>query len=367
MGRWAVRYNAPMRPFHADSFWNTPIPARAPVHPASPGWIDMLAWRTGGVGVHLNLHRWTIPVVAAPAGTPLQPVARRIDRWSETTGFMAASRPRLDADHPRGHTPAFSCGVPIPAQARPDPAQDGHLVVVSPERGLAWDMWAATCDGQGRWASCTGITYRLDGMGVFDRGQVPVGEGESVHLYGPGRASGVPLLAGLISHHEVLDGRIAHRLAFATDCSGWRRYCFPALWTDGFMPGGIPQGSLLQLDPALDLDRIRLSPAARVVARALQEYGAVLVDVATGCTLYGEGLWHDPVRSWTGLLDEDELRAIPFSCWRVLAGAPEQDGGLNPMYHNGHRPLFRGALAAAGLPEPHCDWAPESELQEVQP
>lgn len=347
--------------FAADSFWNTPIPADAALHPQSERWCGLLAQRCGGAGVHINLHAWTIPVVEAEAGTPMVRVERRIQRWSETTGFIAASRHRLrEPGHPLGHAPGFA-GAPIPAHARPDPAMDGHLLVVDRAAGMAYDMWAAERGADGGWSACTGISYPIAGSGVFDRATVAVGEGESVHLYGPGRASGVPLLAGLIRHHEVLAGRIAHRLAFATDCSAWRRHAFPALWTDGWLPGGIPQGSVLQLDPGLDLRAFALGPAELTVARALQEFGAVLVDVATGCTLYGEGLWHRAGAGWRGLLDEDGLRRIPFTAWRVLALHPERDGGLNPLYHNGHRPWFRRALAATGTPAPACDWTPEHD------
>ena len=47
------------------------------------------------------------------------------------------------------------------------------------------------------------------------------------------------------------------------------------------------QGQVLQLDPALDLDAFGLTPAARCIARALQEFGAVAVDGAHGNVIVG--------------------------------------------------------------------------------
>jgi hypothetical protein len=44
----------------------------------------------------------------------------------------------------------------------------------------------------------------------------------------------------------------------------------------------------------------------------------VNVDGARGNVLYAEGIEHDPDRSWTGLLDKDDLRCIPLEHYRIL-------------------------------------------------
>jgi hypothetical protein len=171
------------------------------------------------------------------------------------------------------------------------------------------------------------MTYPLDGSGVFEDGEFPVGDGESIHLYGPGRAAGVPIIGGLFMREEVLAGRIEHKLALATGCNAYQEYVFPATWTDGFTEGGLPEGCVIQLDPSLDLDSIELSDGARVVARALQEYGAVNVDVAGGTVVYGEGLYGEGEGSWKGILDGEDLRGIDIRHYRVLKIPQVKKGG----------------------------------------
>ena len=45
-------------------------------------------------------------------------------------------------------------------------------------------------------------------------------------------------------------------------------------------PDRLPEGTLLQLDPALDLGKLKLKPGEQVVATALQRYGGYIMDVA---------------------------------------------------------------------------------------
>ena len=55
----------------------------------------------------------------------------------------------------------------------------------------------------------------------------------------------------------------------------------PALKTDGNSSRSdcLPAGARLQLDPAIDLRKIKgLSPAERTVARAMQRYGGYVID-----------------------------------------------------------------------------------------
>jgi len=157
-------------------------------------------------------------------------------------------------------------------------------------------------------------------------------------------------VAGLIMHDEMEAGWIPHKLAYACECPALGEYVRPpALWTDGWLPGGLPEGSVLQLDPALDLAAFDLSRGALVVARALQEFGAVLVDFSGGVTLYGEYLPASSGRSWAGLLEEEDLRCIGFEHFRVLRMGMRQRGGSHPRHHGIMRPKFEAfeAMQAA--------------------
>ena len=158
-------------------------------------------------------------------------------------------------------------------------------------------------------------------------------DGESIHFHGPSRAAGVPAIAGLIMHQEVLEGEIRHKLAYATPCNALKEFVFPATWTDGHREGGLPEGALIQLDPALEPADFGLSPAGAAIFRALQEYGMVNVDNAGGNTLYGEGLYASTDRSWEGLLEEGEMKKVPLEHYRVLK--------LGPVTHMGDSPRPR--------------------------
>ncbi len=179
-------------------------------------------------------------------------------------------------------------------------------------------MWRAEKLDDGPWQSSTGMHYSIDGPGVFRTSDFDVENGDAIHYHGPGRASGVPIIAGLAMHYETTSGRIEHKLSFAARYNGYQRFTFPATWTDGRYVDGLPEGAVVQLDPDLDLDRFDLSEAARVICRALQEYGMVNVDGAGGTPIYVEGLYGHREPSWDGVLDEKELQQIPVQCLRVL-------------------------------------------------
>lgn len=337
-----------MKRFFSDtSFWNQPLPAQAEVHPLSGRYLAVTREATTAPGVHINLHEWTVPIYRVEPGTGRQVVGRRLkEDWQGKT-FAANSAHNPAAVARGGHHPDFEAGVPIPPHATADVQEDAHMAILDESNGMAWDMWGAHKRADGTWASCTGVRYALDGSGVFNPEDFPADNGESIHPHGPSRATGVPAIAGLILHDEILAGRIAHKLLYACLSSGLLAHYFPpTIWTDGGTPGGPPGGCVLQLDPTLDLSRFDLLPAARTVAKALQEFGAVLVDYAGGITLGGEGLWNDPAgRTWRGLLEEESLFALGFDHFRFLAPGPLGqtlvEKGMVPLPHWGITEQYR--------------------------
>jgi hypothetical protein len=108
-------------------------------------------------------------------------------------------------------------------------------------------------------------------LGAFDPKSFAVRDGESIHFHGPGRAAGVPVVAGLVLYEEAMAGESRHELA--TPFNAYQEFVPPATWTDGVVPGGIPEGAVLQIDPALDLSRFDLTPQERAVAVAAPRYG----------------------------------------------------------------------------------------------
>jgi hypothetical protein len=302
--------------FSDDSFWNQPIPANAEVDPRTDRWIKLLETEPTGTNFTINSQQWTIPVYEVDRTTPLVKVgllalsAQDQIHWHTDRGFF-------------GHGQGFDL-VPLPTTATPDPQLDSHLAVVDWQRKLVWDMWALSRNADGTRKSATGMVYAADGPGVFSTPELGVKDGESVHFHGPSRAAGVPAVAGLIMYDEVLAGEIRHKIAAASRFCAYKEFVFPAAWTDGFTEGGIPEGTLIQLDPNLDLSQLTLTREERIICVALQRYGMVLVDIAEGQPIYAEGLWGHPGKSWQGKIPHGTggISTIPYRHFRMLKTGP---------------------------------------------
>jgi len=321
------------RLFSESSFWNTPIGPDVELDPGSDHFIELLSGEPNGP-FGINLYRYTIPVYEVDSSVPRRAVARRIHAEEDLRARKSAW---VGVGDRFNHCPEFDAGgVPVPEAAAPDPDGDAHLAIVSWDEMLAWDMWGARRLEDGSLAANTGMVYSLDGDGVFRTEQFGIADGESIHFYGPSRAAGVPAVAGLIMHDEVAEGEIRHKLACATRFNAFKEFVYPACWTDGHCDGGLPEGAVIQLDPDLDIDAFDLLPGERAVAKALQRYGMVDVDNAGGNTLYAEGLWAKPGRSWDGLLSPLGLMRIPIDHYRVLKLGPVVRMGMDRRSGVGH-------------------------------
>lgn len=343
--------------FAPGSFWNTPLPADARKDSQSDRWCGLLAASHDhdparvGCGLHINLRTWTIPVFYADEGTAKVRLRPKMPECRYSQGHWLATRPYVHPGHPLGLHSSVAEGVPIPPGACHDGEADAHMVVVAPHENRIYDLWQCQPEDGGAWATNAAISYPLDGPGQFTAETITgIHDHESVHFYGPCRAAGVPAIAGLIRRDEVLAGEIRHKLAFACDVAALREFVSPAIWTDGWLPGGLPEGCVMQLDPQLDLDAFPLAPAARLVAKALQVYGAVLVDVAGGTTLYGEWLGAPDTSRWNGLLGESDLFCVPFQHYRILEVGEIHRAGSHPVYHHGMSSHYYDYLRRHGKP-----------------
>lgn len=315
--------------FSDSSFWNQLIPADAKTDVRSEQWIGLLKQDKSGENFGLNVGQYTIPVYEVDSLTPVYEVSERLMtiKDQQVIGFGGGWFEPGEVFH---HAPGFGQQVPIPDKATPDPESDAHFSVVDYHQRMAWDMWGAKKDGSG-WSSFTGIQYSLDGSGTFHDRQFELQDDESVHAYGPGRASGVPIIAGTIMYDEVMAGEIHHKLSCAVRYAALKAFVYPAIWTDGVFEGGLPEGAVIRLDPDLDLSQFDLLPGELVVAKAMQTYGMVIVDVSLGNVLYPEGLWEHPYKSWKGVLrgwdEPGGIKSIPLDHYQVLeVGEPIPKG-----------------------------------------
>jgi hypothetical protein len=297
--------------FAESSIWNQPIAKNAETDPQSDYYISLLKKDHSRQNFGININEYTIPIYEVDSSVPY---------------IKVGNHPRHNFHH---HPDFDSMGVPIPDDFKPSPGDDQHATIIDWDKMLAWDMFLVEKDSSGKWVSCTGIIVPLDGSGVLDKNDYPVQDDESIHKYGPSRAAGVPSFAGTIMYDEVVNGEINHRLSCALRFVALKEYVSPAIWTDGNFKGGIPEGSIIQLDPDLDLSEFNLLPGEISVARAMQKYGMIVVDFAAGNVLYAEGLWIYPEKTWEGLLRDWDggISSIPLDHYRVLKNNDIQIGG----------------------------------------
>jgi hypothetical protein len=293
---------AAWRPFNDASPWNTPIPKDAPVDPDSSALVDDLA-ASATLIPHLwiNIQQYSIPVFWADASTPRHDVSVTILAGQ---GF--------------GNGGPSTALVPIPDGAEPSAGTDRHLCIIDKQAHTEWGMWDTSNTPNG-WTCSVAATSDLSGTGVR-----PPKSSSATWYDSPGaRACGFPLVAGLITVDEIRQGRIDHALVIAYPHIRSHWFEPPASTaqgtTDQAIPTrGVPCGGHLQLDPTLDVNALPLSASGKIIARALQEYGAYVGDFAGAVTLYADAS-PDALAAWnSGLLNNDEFKSLDFKKFRVL-------------------------------------------------
>lgn len=233
--------------FAADSFWNQPVPPNVAVDPRSPGWVA--AVNASSNGISMNSREWTTTVYNAPPGTP-------------TTDILVTNTNRR-------------LSIPYLSSYRPTQDGDAHLAVIDDATGCLYEFQSFNAGGRSAIASAT---YRAH-------------TGSGGHTAGPKHAGGeFSYLAGMITPQDVQAGVIDHALRYAMPGNS-PNYVYPGTQSDGADLNGVPHGTRIQLDPALDLSRFGLTPFQLMVARALQVYGGFNADHSTVFTLYARSTY----------------------------------------------------------------------------
>lgn len=160
-------------------------------------------------------------------------------------------------------------GIHVPVDLKPDPSTDGSVSIYNVDTHEVVELWKARqVDGQ--WQACWGgrIARADTSRGTFG------------NYYGVS-ASGLSLWGLTIRQQELLDGRIDHVINLAIPLTKRNTISWPANRTDGNSAGTqLAIGQMLRLPASLDLSKLKLSPAARAVARAAQEYGVIISDTS---------------------------------------------------------------------------------------
>jgi hypothetical protein len=285
------------RAFAAESYWNRPLPRRAPIATHSHAMIQYL--------IRNNTPDY-ITLTGATSG----------GEWGMPIYWGASTDPKYDVRTNCGRSapPEFGA-VHIPAGARPDPTSDVEMTVYNRGSGKVFGLWRARFDAtQGTWTACGGAVYYLRSNGLAGA----LSQSDNRHNVGH---RGFPPPTFAIRLDEIKAGQIRHVLKIAVDetkCAN----VFPAVGdecgtNDRFAP---PEGTRIRIKPGVDLTRLGLSRAALVIARALQRYGAVIGDQTGGAV--GVKVENTVAEGrgdlWNGVLNTDSLSRIPLRFFQVI-------------------------------------------------
>lgn len=271
--------------FSSTSPWNLPIQANPALDPNSAAIASYLG---SEMKAYADLYEYGAPVWEASASDPLNSVACT-EPWG-TCGL--AQQP-----------------IPMPAETASAAGGDGSMVVIDWSSGYGYDFWRASRTSATSWTAAWGTRFSLDGNGTG----------------GGATGAGVPLLAGLPRLWEIEQGEIEHALAFVSDDTCASVYRYPASKTDGKSSSSdcIPEGARIQLDPSIDVDAIPgITPGEKIVAHALQRYGAYCKDSGGARLAFG---FEDPIdkpNPYPSLgfgWDYYDMPHIPWNRLRVLA------------------------------------------------
>lgn len=247
----------PTNHFSPTGPWNTKLPRNVPLAENSAAIVANLqedkdnnyqVWA-------FNTHTWSAPIYTVGRHTPRQ-------RWTFSDCLNLPELAPVIAD--------TLSAVPTPPNMLVSQGTDNEVAIYQPSTDTYWDFWRAEQDEEGNWSACWGgkITHYSQNPGIFEN---PLGA----------VATGLPLGAFLIRIEELKRGHIDHAINILTvrvrtNCISW-----PANRTDGNTEGeDYPcEGQRFRLDPTFNTNTLR-SPAARTIARAMQEYGLILTDKA---------------------------------------------------------------------------------------
>jgi len=210
--------------------------------------------------------------------------------------------------------------IPIPSYVSLPGTSDNPLVIYQPSTRLDWELWRATNNGNGTYSACWGGRIKLaTSDGVFRR------------FYGLS-ATGISYLATTVTEEDVASGSIDHAIALLIpNCNSW---VYPANRGDcGSKPGQPSEGQWFRFPADLPMPS-GLAPFAQMIFKAIQDYGAVVVDYAGAVVIEAEQTsdWAaeghtgvDPITaSWDHLPEYRVIANLPWSSLQAVQ--PPQPG-----------------------------------------
>jgi dienelactone hydrolase len=253
--------------FDPDSWITAPLTPSAPLDP-DQSLAAALRSQITEFGTWVNTTEWSSPLYVVPADQPRVKV-------------------NIDAAHSRygprdiGYMAAEFESVPLPPDAQSAGPQesllvpwvDHELIVYQPATDTAWEFYHLVKDANG-WSATGGgrITGVSHSNGDYDPWPSATPHGMT--------GSGIPMFAGLQRLEELRRGTIDHVVGVSIPHVKKDVFRSPATRSDGewTTPDAVPEGTRFRLPPDLNIDALPLTPYAKMVAKAIQAHGLVIVD-----------------------------------------------------------------------------------------
>lgn len=284
-------------PYGPRSYWNQQVPTGTRSRPNSSTIMGFLAQDNDPNYIRLagttSDGKWGLPMYSDRAASKVYDVR-------DSCSFR--------------QPPEFN-QVRIPRGAKPDPTSDAAMVVYNRDRGLVYGFWHAHHNAASdTWSACGGTISYLGSNGLDGKLAASNQHRNSGHR-------GLPPPMWAVRYAEIRSGAIHHVLRIAVHHTGCA-HVFPMVGDEcGTRAAGAPpEGTRIRIKPSVSLRSLHLSPAALVIARALQQYGAIIGDQSSGSiNLKVENTIADGKGwVWKGLLGPDALRSIPLSDYEVV-------------------------------------------------
>lgn len=242
------------RPYKFDSFWNSPIPVDAPIDPNSVAILNYILGASSYNHVRIS-------------GCDFS------DVWGIPYYFNSPSDPERNVTSSVGATmpPEFAT-MRIPTAALPSVNTDAVMAIIDMERKIIYDLHKVVI---------AGTVYTVDYGSVYyisSNGLEKIVAGTD-DLRNTGHR-GAPISIGAARVAEFQAGQIQHMLRAASHYNA-PQFVWPMSGSDGSGASGMPvppEGTIIRLKQSIDLTTYSLSPIARIIAKALQEYGCIIGD-----------------------------------------------------------------------------------------
>ncbi len=226
----------------------------------------------------------------APNGIPFAVVGKNTRRVHVHFGYADESDPG-----------PYPLPANVPIEGGPRSTGDRHVIVVNRDTCKLYELFSAYPHNGGlSWTAGSGAIFNLNSNHLRPAGWTSAD------------AAGLPILPGLARYDEAKLGVIDHALRFTAQRTA-PRYVYPARHQAGSCSSCPPMGLRVRLKAGVDISH--LPPQARVVAKALKQYGLILAD--NGSPWYISGApnprWSDDQLHQLGRLSGRDFEVVDTS------------------------------------------------------